>query len=511
MGVSATMRVEAYLAGAWVDLGDDPDAAAGALRLKYGIDGNGPADLVAGSGELHFDLKNHARNSAGLQGYYSPLHANKRAGWGYGVPIRVVFTYGATDYTKFRGKVAVIDPIPGKYGAQRVGVVVYDHQHDLIETDVRELAVQVEATEAESIAAILDALPTEAQPPARDIDAGVDVYPYSADDLAGGVKAASLIKDYVISAQGLQATRGDGTFIYRTRHSRALAASQGTFNETMVRLEVPSSLEGVFNLVRATIHPRTVDAAATTVLWSQSGDAPDMAPGEVVELFADYFDPDDPSIKIGGVDIVLGVGGTLTPATDYAANSAANGSGSDLTSSLTAVCEPFGTTAKITLTNTGSVPLYRTKLQVRGRGVYDLGAQTVQSFEAQTYGARPYDIDLKYQDDANVAQGLADYIRNTRQSLYGQVRSMTFLANASDYLMLQALGREIGDRITVTETMTGLTLVDAFIQSVELEVSAGVWIVCTWGLAPIAAGSVKILDDATAGVLDSAACRLGYA
>ncbi|MDP3717087.1 MAG: hypothetical protein Q8T13_04875 [Acidobacteriota bacterium] len=507
MGVAFSMRLLTELSGVWTDFSDDLDAAGSALNLEYGIDGNGPEDLVAGSGVLAYLLKNHARNSLGLQGAYSPLHANKRAGWGFGDQVKAIFNYSAVDYTKFRGKVRVIDPESGRYRSQRVKVVAYDHQHDLIETDVREMAVQVNKTEAESIEAVLDAIPAEAQPPARDIDAGVDVYPYSADDIRGGVKAATLIKDYVVSAQGLQATRGDGTFIYRTRHARALAVSQGTFNETMVRLEVPSSLEGAFNLVRATIRPKTVDPSPTTVLWAQTGGAPEMAPGETVTIWGNYSDPADPQVRIGGVDPIE----ALVAGTDYSANSAANGSGADLTSSLSVVCEAFGTTAKFVVTNVGAAALFRTSLQVRGRGVYDLGAQTIQSYEAEDYGVRPYDIELRYQDDAVVAQGLADYVRTTRQTLAGQIRSMSFLANESDYLMLQALNREIGDRITVTETMTGLTLVDAFIQKVKFEVSTGPRLVCTWGLAPAAAGSLKILDNAVTGVLDAAACRLGYA
>lgn len=507
MGVAFSMHLWAELSGVWTDLGNDPIAAGVGLNLEYGIDGNGPQDLVAGSGVLEFLLANDAQNSLGLQGAYSPLHANKRAGWGFGIPVKVVFTYAAADTTKFRGKVHTIDPEPGRYRSQRVKVVAYDHQHDLIEADVREMAVQVNKTEAESIEAVLDSLPADSQPPARDIDAGVDVYPYSADDLNGGVKAAALIKDYVVSAQGLQATKGDGTFVYRTRHARALATSQGTFNETMVRLEVPSSLDGVFNLVRATIHPKTVDVPATTVLWAQTGQAPEMAPGESVTIWGDYRDPNDPQVRIGGVD----PDEALVAGTDYAANSAADGSGSDLTSGLSVACTAFGTTAKFVVTNVGTAALFRTGLQVRGRGVYDLGQQTLESFEAKNYGVRKYDIDLRYQDDANVAQGIADYIRQTRQSLEGQIGSMTFLANDSAYLMGQALAREIGDRITVTESMTGLTLVDAFIQRIQFEVSPGPWLVCTWGLAPAAAGAVKILDDAVAGVLDSASCRLGYA
>src|SRR3990167_283717 len=89
------MRVEAQLTtGIWTDLTPDTNAVSG-LQVFYGIQRNGTTDCVAGTGEAAWVLKNHAGNSGTQQGYYSPLHASKRAGWAFGIPAQIVFSHGS--------------------------------------------------------------------------------------------------------------------------------------------------------------------------------------------------------------------------------------------------------------------------------------------------------------------------------------------------------------------------------------------------------------------------------
>lgn len=95
MGIAASLFVEVQLtSGIWTDLTTDTNAVDG-LRIKYGIGGSGPLDCVASTGECSFVLKNHAGNSGAQQGYYSPLHASKRSGWTFGIPVQVVFSHGS--------------------------------------------------------------------------------------------------------------------------------------------------------------------------------------------------------------------------------------------------------------------------------------------------------------------------------------------------------------------------------------------------------------------------------
>ncbi|MGE0464599.1 MAG: hypothetical protein AB7Q16_24795 [Vicinamibacterales bacterium] len=490
---TATMKLEAALgteAFDWrafdpevfdcmTDLSADVLGSFG-VRFKYGISGNGPLDSVAGPGQLECFLRNDAGNSGGQQGYYSPLHASKRTGWTFGVPIRLSFTFNGVTYTKFIGKARVIDPVPGVAREQHAHVIAFDFMRDLMEADVREVVVQESQTEAELLQAILDAVPADSQPVSVDLDAGVDTYPYAFDDLGGGAKALALLNDVAISAFAFLAMRGDGTLFSLSRHSRTLSGSQFTYDDDMHGLAVPSSLDKVFNRVRVTIHPKTVDAAATTVLYALTGAAPAIAPGETIEIWGNYRDPNDTTRKIGGTAVV----DPLVASTDYTGNSQADGGGSDLTADLAVDIDPFASTAKFTIQNTGSQTVFVTSLQCRGKGIYDDGPQTLEAYTVKPYGDRVLPIDLPYQDDLGVGLSAASYIVAQYGELANQVESLTFIANVSDAFMEQALAREPGDRITISETVTGLTSVDAIIQSVEFQVRGGVWILCTWGLAP---------------------------
>lgn len=73
----------------WTDITDD---VAADLELRYGIEGNGPLNRVASTGDLAFRLFNDANNSGGQLGWYSPAHASKRPGWDFDKPVRAIFT-----------------------------------------------------------------------------------------------------------------------------------------------------------------------------------------------------------------------------------------------------------------------------------------------------------------------------------------------------------------------------------------------------------------------------------
>ena len=565
--VAVTVEVQ-LVTDVWTDLSADVNAASD-LRVQYGLMGNRPLDLVAGTGVCEFVLKNHTGNSAATQGYYSPLHASVRAGWTVGIPCRVIFTdasdatqsvgsitrvsstatvtlvgHGRTTddwvtiagadqteyngtvqitvsdpdtftftvtgtpaspatgtitarrvYIKHRGKIRVINPEPGRYRAQRVQVISYDGMHDLAETDLREVALQVDQGEDDLVTAILDALPTESQPVDRALDVGIDTYPYAFNELGRGTKALSVLSDIAASSFALIFMKGDGTFCLQSRSTRASGSSLYTFAiDTMHGIEAPVDMELLHNLVRITIHPRTVDAAATTVVYSTVGSVPVVAAGETLTVWVEYRAPDETRVLIG-VD-------PLAANTDYAGNAAIDGSGADLTSDLSVVLTPFASTAKIEVTNNGAQDVYLVDgsgnpfLQIRGKGVYDLGPRTFQDSSVQSYGTRSLDIDLSYQADSTIARSYAIYLQSQYSTLVSQLGTLTFVANDSAAFMTQALARELGDLVTLSETVTGISAVEAVIHRVELTVQPGPWVMCRWLLAPAAPFKAWVLGIA---------------
>jgi hypothetical protein len=482
------VAVEAELStGVWTNIYDDV-AKSAPVRIAYGISGDGPTDCVAGTGECQFAMLNAANNWGRPLGFYSPRHARCRAGWGFGTGIRVRFFHNGTWRTKHRGKAWVIDPTPGLYRERTVGVVSYDAMRDIAEADIREVTVQFSASESDLATEILDALPAAAQPIARSIDTGVDSFPYAFHDIGPGTKALSLLKDVAVNSFSLIAMKGDGTFMLRSRSTRAASDSVFTFDNSMHGLSAPSSADQAYNIVRVTIHPVTVDAAATTVIWSATGSAPSIAPGETLVLWADYRDPSNTATLIGARDVV----DPMVSGTDYAANSAANGSGLDIAASLNVSLDAFATTAKITITNNHATATAYfvngagvTTLQIRGKGLYDRGPQTFEASSAATI-TRTLELDLAYQSDASVAQSYATFVQAQYRDISNRIGEIEFLANASPEFLAQALDREPGDIITVTEPVTGIDRVDVVIQSVELTLEGGSVLRCRWGLAPAA-------------------------
>ncbi len=476
--------------GAWTAITDDVVSEVG-LVLRYGIQGNGPTDCVAGTGDCLFALRNDAGNSGGTLGWYSPAHANRRNGWGHGIPIRVLFTTHVSLplVTKFLGKVREILPDPGLYRDRRVHVVAYDYARDVIEADLRDVAIQIGESEDTVIGAVLDAIPAANQPPARLIDTGLDQLPYALDDIGEGEKAGSALKRVALSSYGLCFFRGDGTFRYMNRNNRALESSAYAVSDSDIAgLVAPSSLESVYNRVRTTNHPKTVDAS-DVVLYALTG-TPPVVPGmDTITIEGTFRDPNNTLRAIGAVSTVA-----VVSSTDYAGNSQPDGSGTDLTASLSITATVNASRVVFSVANLGGSPIYLvnasgdTKLQIRGRGIYDLAPRT---FETTSGNAdRPITIDLPYSDNDGIAQQIGTFIRTQYEDLASQINEVTLkpmkLGTSSDTTRAtQAINRDVGDVITITEAVTGMSAIEARILSVQLEVRDGNILHATWGTAPV--------------------------
>jgi len=481
----ATLIVEAFMTGDWVNI--TSDVVDSGVTLSYGIQGNGPTDSVASTGSCKFMLRNDAQS--GVLGRYSPSSPSVASGWTFGIPIRVRFLYNSVAYARFYGTISSILPDTGIHGRRQVAVTAYDIMRTLAEADVQEVGIQVGKTEAEVITAILDSLPVSSQPIARDFDPGVDTFDYALDNIGTSTKALALIGDAARSSFYLVAQTGDGTLVGRSRHTRTTGTSAISFNGDFRDLQVPSDLTNVFNLVRVVSHPKTIDAAATTVLYSLTGTAPAIAPGETLILWGTFNDPTNAQKLIGGINAVTTLVAYPSANYDYAGNSTQDGSGSDLTSSLSIVVTAFATTAKFEVTNNGgatvflAAPGFSPMLRIRGKGVYDRGPQQYQSTSTQPYGVRPITIDLPYQGNGDVAQSAADYVEAVYNSIGRQAQEITFIANESAAKMLFALTVEPGDYLTITEPVSGLSAVSSIVQSVSLT-TIEKFITCKLGLAP---------------------------
>jgi hypothetical protein len=481
----------------WTDI--TPDVSLGpsdTVEWTRGMTDNAPTTRTAAVGTLTFWLRNDGGNSGHTQGWYSPNNPDVRDGWTFGIPVRLVVDYLGTTYYLWLGKLRTIDPDPGRYGTQRVRCLAQDCMGDLSDTDVRELPIQVNKTEHDLVEAVIAALPASAAPLALDNDAGLDTYVYAFDAIGSGAKAMAILNDIAISSLGYIYPTANGHLRYENRQQRTLKTPVYNLDETMDALVVPTDLSTVYNRVRATAHPKTVDSAATTLIY-QARARVLVPPSGDVEIWGTYTDPTNRNSLIGGTAFVT----PLVSGTDFTATANADGTGADLTASVTVTATPFASTVKFAIHNGAVTPAY-VYVQLRGKGIYDYAPITMQGYSPEDYGDQPLSIDLPFQSDTSVAQDVADYLCATYKDQARQVSSVGLPCD-TDELLMQALTREIGDIISASERVTGLQGTLLAIHGVHGSLTAGGQMHMTWNVTPHAASQVWLLDDAVYSILDS--------
>lgn len=534
-----------FTPGVWTNITADV-VAARPITWTRGIPGHGPLDRVASTGLLSFTLRNDA-GPGRLLGSYSPNHANARAGWTFGAPLRLSYRASQSVYPLWTGKVRTIRPTPGVHRAPMVEVTGQDAMGDLAEAMIRNLPAQINSSEGLLLAAIYNAVPQAAKPIQQTLDLSLDVYPLAFNDLGDGKSAMELINEVTMSAQGRSYVSAVGALVYKNRATLAQQTSRLTLPDTQIyggegaAFTAPTSLDTAYNRVRVTAHPKTFGLTNDIVLFSLQTPIWILA-GTPTQLAGTYTDPVTQETVDGmnfeassyylDVDPVTGepsvVHLVLTPYLHYEANSAVDGTGTDMTAGITVTVRASVSSVVFTVTNTANVnfiylvasgahvgagggPLGAPWLRLRGRPIYDRGPVTMESVAAAAYGDQSLAIDLPFQSDVNIAQGLADYTRTQFQGLRNRIDTITL--NPQAVGQSACFGLEIGDVITISETMTGLTNVTAMIQAIGGQIP--LWRqtgypILTVQLTPTATNQLWILDDTLASVLGTTTL-LGWA
>src|SRR5215471_3510409 len=475
------------LGSLWHDVLLETDVrTASNVVVEYGIKGNSPADRVASTGSATFGLDNSQANSSGLIGYYSLLNTNKRSGFDLNIPVRVSFSSpdvaSSTTYYKFYGSLDTAIPIPGRSLERVTHCVAVDLWDDYARIDEPDIALQTSKRADETLTTLLNAL--NVQPTTRSLETGSETYVYSVDGATGQkLKVRERIAQLTASEFGYCYTKGGttsgGVFQFENRHHRVTDPTiQVTLNNTMDGLVVPGSRRDVFRTVQVFVHPTNdVGTASTIVLWSIQNSTTLIRASETnTFLFGAFFDPTTHN-EIGGTS-------TIDPVatTDYTFNSASDGTGTDLTGNFTVTASRTGLGVRWTIVNNSTTtPAYITKLQVRGKPIYRFDAMLEVSI-AGSYGDQVMKIDMPFQNSTNVGQDVATAMADRFSMPFAQVEWVRFNANKSTALMTAALQREIGDRIALTETVSGLSAHEFIINGCRLEYTPERQLWCTWYL-----------------------------
>lgn len=144
----------------------------------------------------------------------------------------------------------------------------------------------------------------------------------------------------------------------------------------------------------------------------------------------------------------------------FLANSASSFGGTNLTDDITvSLNRTSGQTVEFSFTNNGGVTAYLfARLygqQVAVQETYQIANTLDTSASQAQYGTRPYRLATREEIAVETARDFANAIVGWYQDGRPQVRA-TITANRHADAMTNALGREIGDRVTVVESLLGL-------------------------------------------------------
>jgi hypothetical protein len=238
-------------------------------------------------------------------------------------------------------------------------------------------------------------------------------------------------------------TEGKARFIARVGFTTG--DSVGTLDEDHVTdIALVNPWEAVVNDVKVTCRPITLEDLG--VVWKLVDTGVYLAPNETAEVWAEYTSSRGNRCAAMNVQTPAGT-------TDYTANSATDGTGTDLTSSLEVTASVYATWAKLTLENTGTAGLYVTLCQLRGQAL-DQNSTTVRAQDGAsqtTYGRRQLPIDTPWQQRVSAAKDLA-------QGLVNNFKTPAPPATVTMERRLPAmLNFELFDRITFTAPSYGVS------------------------------------------------------
>lgn len=258
------------------------------------------------------------------------------------------------------------------------------------------------------------------------------------------------------------------------------------------------------NALEVTLYPRTVGSAGTELARTASPIR--LRAGENREITLRYRDPDYPDGTCAATTIISPVAST-----DYTANTAQDGSGTDVTSSLGVGVENRTNAAVVTLTNNSAADLYVTLFKLRGTPLTARQPVTITSVDAPSikrYGFQRRAFTVAGVGDTDLVQRYADYYVDRFKDPITRYRRVSF------YFPDDALDPLYRPALRLPLNQAGLRIVDDWIEDVSgtrihwvagaqhtVNAQDRTW-VTSWFLEDYVQQAFWVLDDPDLSILD---------
>lgn len=467
-----SLTVEHRYNGIWTDVSDDV-LLSPSIEIRYGNWRRTLLSLIAQAGTCRYALRNDNGNLGGAQGYYSPGHANCHPFFRKKLAVRFTFRYNGVDYRKFTGTVWSIAPTPGVDGPQYTVVTAFDVMFAYNNAVVRQTPIFsdgsiVLASTRMAINAIASDNAIGHTGAVVDIDHAF--WPKIFHDLGPNERAGAFTASLLNDSFSRFSVSGDGTLLYTNIYRGTTTPSSFHFDaDSLLDVSVTTDPERSVNMVRGTMHPSR-DGTTTVTVWSLPSETEILVqPRETRRFDVRYTDPEQPTTRVTAL-------GVLNPvaSTDYTANSAPDGSGTDLTADVTVTLSAsYPSTGELTVVNTGSVDAYLIAPQVRGVLTYHDPEVTIvkDTRQADEY-EQLVEFDTRYLQDPTILEGLVNILHEEGQKPR-RIDEVIIDPHVSDDHMAAVLALEPGDLFTVTEDVTGLDAVKVRAEGVALTLEEG--------------------------------------
>lgn len=443
------------------------DLSPEVLTLSWRLGMAQPYDRVSALSTAEITLRNADRR-------FSP-EVDARLKVGRRVRIRVQEAPSEAIRTHFVGKIRAMQPDTGTLGQRRCTLIVTGPEEDYQQiTALLPLHINVTADEVlDTVFALpgLDDIPTDFAP-------GIETLAFVGEGWGSGVTVARIIRELVGAEHGRFFTTRTGQAVMHNRtQARTAPALSATLTDRAVGMEYHYG-DFMANRVRVSLRQRGFGSAGS-IVWTLASPQK-ILPGASRDMIVQFRDTNGQ--RTGAAFLIDPV-----PVSDYSANTAANGSGSDRTAQVSVSVELLsGSAAHIRLTNSGIDTAYLLAgAQLRGTPVYFGETLTVEAEDTASqaaHGIRTLSLDLPALDSTESAEDIAAYELSRRSSPRGQIVTLTLNERTHFY---DALQWSLFDRIRVVETQTGHDADYLIIGEAHEVTRGGYRHRVTWTLEPV--------------------------
>ena len=468
---------------------------------RWGMRTNSPTDRVADVGSMDVTLKN-------TNGEFTPGHANCLNGWKKGIFVVLSITYDGASYVRFRGTVERIRFDAGTKGPRLAYITVLDWMKFGTITNFSSAATESDIASDDAILAVAGTFID--YPYSARLDAGVHTFETAFDTGSSSTKAMteftkitnsefgylyeqkkyeytpSLVFENAIARNGLRPLTPfitpsaiSDSFLLLESSGELLLESGGELpventtttlrsDNDMISVSVVNG-ERQVNSVKVVAYPRIVSASASAVYTMSVPQW--LGPAYPMTFRVNYWD------AASGQYVTIDPANIIAPVatTDYAVNRYPDGSGTDMTASITVSVTAYTTYADIAITNGLDYAGYITKFQLRGYKTetgQTIEAVIVNADSVSEYSYQNAEICQPYQTTTASGEAAAKTIVAIENQPRNVLNKVSFSANKSAINMQAFLNLDVGDKFYCAEDQSAIDG-NHYINAVEFSLHDG--------------------------------------